>query len=78
MIQAVERPTAEVYVGISSDVGTRLQQHNTGKGAKYTRGRGPWVLLRAVPYATKGDALREELRLKKLWKSEKLKWARQP
>lgn len=33
------------YRGITNNVPRRLKQHNEGKGAKYTRGRGPWRLV---------------------------------
>ena len=34
-----------LYTGITTDVEKRLEAHRTGKGAKYTRGRGPLELV---------------------------------
>ena len=34
-----------LYTGITTDVEKRFAAHNAGKGAKYTRGRGPWELV---------------------------------
>lgn len=55
-----------LYCGIAQDVDARLAQHAAGKGAKYTKGRGPLEVVYRQACATKPDALREELRLKKL------------
>jgi len=54
------------YIGITTDLPRRLKQHNEGKGAKFTRGKGPWVVAAYRPFEKKGEALRVEKRLKKL------------
>jgi putative endonuclease len=61
-----------LYVGIARDVSARLAAHDAGRGAKYTRGRGPLVLLTTKKCSTKGDALRLELAIKRLRREEKL------
>ena len=61
-----------IYCGIARDVAARLAMHAAGKGAKYTRGRGPLELLAKRRCATKGDALRLELRVKRLSKDQKV------
>lgn len=63
------------YRGITTDPVRRLRQHNEGKGAKYTRGRGPWHLfaLRFVGH-TLSDALLYEAYLRSLRKSDFLEW----
>jgi len=61
-----------LYVGIALDVAERIQAHNDGRGAKYTRGRGPLRVLVTRRCASKGDALRLELALKRLDRDEKL------
>jgi hypothetical protein len=35
------------YTGVARDVAARLEQHRSGRGARYTRGRGPLALVRA-------------------------------
>jgi len=62
-----------LYCGIACDVAARLAQHAAGKGAKYTRGRGPLVLLAKRRCAAKGDALRLEHAIKRMPKDEKLR-----
>ncbi len=53
------------YTGIAKDVDARLRQHNTGKGARFTRGRGPWRLIHLEGPMEHGDALRRELAIKR-------------
>jgi putative endonuclease len=52
------------YVGWTSDIVRRLAQHNTGKGARTTRGR-VWVLLHSEEFATRREAMSREWHLKR-------------
>jgi predicted GIY-YIG superfamily endonuclease len=61
-----------LYCGIALDVAVRLEQHQTGKGAKYTRGRGPLELVYQEACATKPEALRRERAIKTLSRARKL------
>ena len=49
-----------LYCGWTNDLAARLDAHNSGKGAKYTRGRGPLELVYSEACGTRGDALRRE------------------
>jgi putative endonuclease len=60
-----------LYTGITNDVAKRIARHNAGKGAKYTRARGPVVLVWSKQMPTWLEAAREERRIKKLTKKEK-------
>lgn len=60
-----------LYTGITDHVPRRLEQHNTGKGAKYTRGREPLVLRYQETCGTHSQALRREIQVKRMTKSEK-------
>ena len=62
-----------LYCGIALDVDARLNQHEQGKGAKYTRGRGPLVLVYAEACPTKADALRRERAIKRMRRSTKFR-----
>ena len=57
---------SSLYCGISNDLKKRLIEHNSGKGAKYTRSRRPVVLVNVSPELTKSDALRLEYKIKQL------------
>lgn len=61
-----------LYTGITDDLDRRLKAHEAGKGAKYTRGRGPLKLRYRETLPDKSAALKRELALKRLRKMEKL------
>jgi putative endonuclease len=61
-----------LYTGISRDVAARLCQHNQGKGARYTRGRGPVALVHTERKQSQGAALRREAAIKALPRKQKL------
>ena len=69
----VECRDGTFYTGITDDISRRMQQHSSGKGAKYTRGRGPVVLRYQEECGTHSQALRREIEIKKLPRMEKLK-----
>lgn len=52
------------YVGWTNDLENRLILHNTGKGAKYTRGR-KWIILYVESHLTRGKAMSREWQLKR-------------
>ena len=52
------------YVGYTSNLSKRLNDHNTGKGAKFTRGK-KWKIIFKKQYRTKIKAMQEEYKLKK-------------
>lgn len=60
-----------LYTGITTDVCRRLAAHRQGKGAKYTRGRGPLELAYQESCGSHSDALRRELAVKALPRAEK-------
>jgi putative endonuclease len=55
-----------LYCGISNDLKNRLIEHNSGKGAKYTRSRRPVELVGVSSELTKSEALKLEYRIKQL------------
>ncbi|HTL99026.1 MAG TPA: GIY-YIG nuclease family protein [Holophagaceae bacterium] len=61
-----------LYCGIALDVEARLKQHQEGKGAKYTRGRGPLELVYSEPCGTRPEALRREREVKRMPRAAKL------
>ena len=62
-----------LYTGITDDVQRRFLAHCQGKGAKYTRGRGPLCLRYQERCGTYSDALKREIAVKKLTRLQKLK-----
>ena len=49
-----------LYTGWTNDIAARLEQHRSGKGAKYTRGRGPLELVYLEVHDTKSEAMSRE------------------
>lgn len=70
-VYMLECKDGSYYTGYARDVWARLKMHIEGKGAKYTRGRGPFTLIHQEAFDTKREALQEEWRLKQLTKREK-------
>lgn len=60
-----------LYTGIAVDAERRLRQHQSGKGAKYTRGRGPLEMVYLERCTDHPQALRRELEVKRLTRAEK-------
>ena len=61
-----------LYTGISPKVEQRIANHEKGKGARYTKGRGPFTLVYTEQKETKGEALKREREIKSLRRKEKL------
>jgi putative endonuclease len=60
-----------LYTGITNNLSRRLRQHTEGRGAKYTRGRGPFHIAFTRDMETKSSALRLEVKIKRLTKAQK-------
>lgn len=61
-----------LYTGITTDVEKRLEAHRSGKGAKYTRGRGPLELVYQEECGDHSTALKREIEIKALTREGKL------
>lgn len=61
-----------LYTGWTNDLKHRLAMHNSGRGAKYTRGRGPLKMVYSEELPDKEAALRRECAIKKLRREQKL------
>jgi putative endonuclease len=61
-----------IYTGYTTDVQKRVETHNAGKGAKYTRTRRPCKLVWACEYDTKSAAMSREYEIKQLPRQQKL------
>ena len=65
--------TNKLYCGYTDDVERRYKLHCSGKGAKFTRANKPLKLVYSKEFSTKEEAMKEECRIKKLSRKEKLK-----
>lgn len=60
-----------LYTGYTNNLEKRIAKHNAGKGAKYTRSRLPVKLFKYFEVASKSEALKLEIKIKKLSREEK-------
>lgn len=61
-----------LYTGSTNDLENRLKAHNTGKGAKYTRGRGPVEIVYQETCPDRSAALKREAKIKRYSREKKL------
>ena len=61
-----------LYTGITNDLEHRLERHNAGKGAKYTRSRLPVAIVWKKGCKDESTARKREAAIKKLSRQEKL------
>ena len=61
-----------LYCGYTDDLEKRFEAHLSGKGAKYTKVHKPERIVYSKAFETKSEAMKEEYRIKKLSRSEKL------
>ena len=62
-----------LYTGWTNHLEERVRAHNEGRGAKYTRGRGPGELVYYECLETKEEALRREYEIKQMSRMEKIR-----
>ncbi|MCP3029711.1 GIY-YIG nuclease family protein [Halobacillus sp. A5] len=63
-----------LYTGYTNDLSVRLKKHVLGKGAKYTRGRGPFSLEYCQQFNSKTEAMQQEYRIKQWSRLRKETW----
>ena len=71
-VYMVECADQTLYTGWTTDVERRLAAHNAGRGARYTRERRPVRLVYVEEVADRRAALKRELKIKRMRRSQKL------
>lgn len=71
-VYILECADGTLYTGMTNDLAARMTAHASGKGARYTRGRGPFRIVRAEEHATRGAALSREAAIKTMGRKAKL------
>jgi len=72
LVYLLECADGTYYAGITNRLEHRLEAHNSGQGARYTRSRRPVALLATQEHPDRSAASKAELCLKRLPRSEKL------
>lgn len=71
-VYILECADGTLYTGWTTDLERRLEEHNSGRGARYTRGRRPVELIYYEEVADQSTALRREAAIRRLHRSAKL------
>lgn len=70
-VYIVECDDGTFYTGYTTDVERRVEEHNAGVGARYTRGRTPVEVIYTEAYASKSEAMSREYAIKQLRRRQK-------
>lgn len=71
-VYIVECSDGTLYTGYTTDVERRIQEHNAGEGARYTRGRTPVELVYTASFESRSAACAREAEIKTMPRAEKL------
>ena len=69
----LECADGSLYTGWTNHLEERIEAHNRGKGARYTKSRRPVELVYFESFATKEEAMSREFKVKRLTRAEKLR-----
>ena len=72
VVYILECKDKTLYTGITNNLERRIRQHESGQGAKYTKGRGPFCVIHTEEFVEKGLALSREHQIKQLNRDQKL------
>lgn len=75
-VYIIECREGELYTGITNNLNRRLSEHNSGRGGRFTKPRRPVELVYYQEVLNKSEALKREIEIKKLARSEKLSLVR--
>ena len=75
IVYILECTDQSLYTGITNDLEHSINEHENGRGAKYTRGRAPFKLLYTETHSTRSQALKREAEIKSFDKAAKLELA---
>ena len=71
-VYILECNDATYYTGITTDIGRRIQEHEEGRGAKYTKGRAPLKIVYREECEDRSSASKREMEIKSLSKEDKV------
>ena len=72
IVYILECADGSLYTGITNDLERRMRAHASGKGAKYTKRRGPFTVRYTESLNSKGAALQREAAIKSLDRTAKM------
>ena len=72
MVYILECADGSLYTGITTNLDRRMAEHAAGKGARYTKGRGPFRLVYSEACEGRAEASRRETAIKSMGRGKKL------
>ncbi len=75
IVYILECADQSLYTGITKNLDHRIKEHESGRGAKYTRGRAPFALLYTETHSSRSQALKREAEIKTFSRATKLRLA---
>ncbi|WP_312911083.1 GIY-YIG nuclease family protein [Natronosalvus caseinilyticus] len=70
-VYVLECADGSLYTGYTTDLERRVDEHNAGTGAKYTRGRGPVEVVHVERYSSRSVAMSREYEIKQFARTRK-------
>ncbi len=71
-VYILECADGRLYTGITTNLLRRITEHEAGKGARFTKGRGPFRLVHQELCENRSDAAKREFQIKAFTRAEKL------
>ncbi len=71
VVYVLECSDGTLYTGYTTDLDRRVEEHESGDGAKYTRGRGPLEVVHVERFDSRSAALTREYEIKSLSRADK-------
>lgn len=71
-VYILECADSSLYTGITTDLARRITEHETGKGARYTHGRGPFRIVHQELHKNRAEASKREIIVKTMTRARKL------
>ena len=71
-IYILECADSSLYTGITTELTLRISEHEMGKGARYSHGRGPFRLVHQELYKNRAEASKKEIIIKAMTRTRKL------
>ena len=71
VVYVLECGDGTLYTGYTTDLKRRVEEHDSGDGAKYTRGRGPLEVVHVERFDSRSAAMAREYEIKSLSRDEK-------
>ncbi len=71
VVYVLECDDGSLYTGYTTDLERRVEEHNAGTGAKYTRGRTPVRVVHRERYGDRSTAMAREYEIKQLRRPQK-------